>query len=195
VIVAGDGLGDEYDVAREISYDLAVEARCLVFSRPQVRYSAPGPARCQEAVYQDCLAAGGGPGLLGCGAELRSSLLDKRRDIGNDAGDSRLRSVEDLGPDFLDDILPRISRRHDYGFSQGKFLWPAGCRCPTDSRGARRHGPLVRRVAQSRVLTYDRIATASPSVKGLADTSFLLMGEAVVCQARRIRMVLYDNNS
>jgi hypothetical protein len=69
MIVAGDGLGDEYYIAVEIRYDLAVEAGRLVFSRPQVRYSAPGPARCQEAIYQDCLAAGSGPGLVGAGRD------------------------------------------------------------------------------------------------------------------------------
>ena len=109
MIVAGDGLGDEYYVAREIRYNLTVEASRLMFSRPQVRCSAPRPARRQEAVYQDCLTADCRPGLAGCGAELRSGLLDKGRDLGDDPGDSWLRSVEDLGPDVLDDILPGIS--------------------------------------------------------------------------------------
>src|SRR5229473_2693846 len=49
VIVAGDGLGDEYYVAREIGYDLAVEASRLMLSRPQVRCPAPGPARRQAS--------------------------------------------------------------------------------------------------------------------------------------------------
>src|ERR1035437_607372 len=57
VIVAGDGLGNEYDVTGEIRYNLAVEASRLMLSRPQARHSAPGPARCQEAVHQDGLAA------------------------------------------------------------------------------------------------------------------------------------------
>src|SRR5208283_921030 len=130
MIVAGDGLGDEYDVACEIRYDLAVEARRLVLSRPQARCSAPGPAWRQEAVYQDCLAAGNGPGLVGCGAELCSSLLDQRRDLGNDPRDGGLRGIEDLRPDFFDDILPGISGRHDYGLSQGEFSSPAGAAVP-----------------------------------------------------------------
>ena len=120
VIVAGDGLRDEYDVAREIGYDLAVEACGLMLSRPQARCPAPGPARRQEAVYQDSLTTGGRLGALGVRAELCGSLLDKRRYPGDDPGDGGLRGIEDLSPDVLDDILAGISGRHDDGFSQGE---------------------------------------------------------------------------
>lgn len=130
VIVASDGLGDEYDAAREIRYNLAVEAGRLVLSRPEFRRSAPGPARRQEAVYQYCLAADGRLGLLGCGAKLRSGLLNERRDLGDDPGNSGLRSVEDLRPHVLDNILPRISRRDYYGISQGELSWTAGAAVP-----------------------------------------------------------------
>src|SRR5712691_1504213 len=130
VIVAGDGLGDECDIAREIRYDLAVEASCLVLSRPQARCCAPGPARCQEAVYQDRLALDRGPRFPGGRPVLLGGLIDEGRDLSDDPRDSWLRSVEDLGPDVLDDILPGISGRHDDGFTQGEFLWPAGAAVP-----------------------------------------------------------------
>src|ERR1017187_8030473 len=130
VVVSGERFGNEDHVSRHVRYDLAAEASRLMLSRPQARYSAPGPARRQEAVYQDCLAAGGGLGLLGVLAEPRGCLFDEGSDLGDDPGNARLGDIEDLCPDVLDDVLPCVPARHDDRFPECEFLWPAGRAVP-----------------------------------------------------------------
>ena len=117
MVMSGERFGDKYHVAREIGYQLAVETSFLVLPRPQIRYSAPRPARGQEAVYQYCLAADCGLGLLGGRAALCGCLFDEGCDLADDPGDGRLRRVENLCPDVLDDVMARVSTCHDDGLS------------------------------------------------------------------------------
>jgi len=123
VIMPGNGLGHEKEIAPEARDGLAVKAGRLMFSRPQFWCIAPGPGGCQEAVYQHRLLTGrsflrlvdGRPVLFG-------GRLDKRRELRDNRGDYRLRSIEYFRPDFLGYVLSHITACHDNGFSQRKVL-------------------------------------------------------------------------
>ena len=80
VIMPGNGLGHEEEIAPEVRDGLAVKAGRLMFPRPQFWCIAPGPCGCQEAVYQHRLLAGrsflrlvdGRPQISGrCARDLR----------------------------------------------------------------------------------------------------------------------------
>src|SRR5208283_5219638 len=123
VIMPGNGLGHEEEIAPEVRDGLAVKTGRLMLSRPQFRCIAPGPGGCQEAVYQHRLLTGCSfLRLVGGWPVLFGGRLAKQRELRVDSRDYRLRRIEYLRPDFLDYVLPHITACHDDGFSQGKVL-------------------------------------------------------------------------
>jgi len=123
VIVPGNGLGYEEEIAVEIRDGLALKSGCLMLSGPQFWCIAPGPGWRQEAVYQDrLLARGGFLRFLGGRPVLFGGRLDERRELRDYPGDYRLRRIEYFRPDFLGYVLSHIPACYNDGFSQGKVL-------------------------------------------------------------------------
>ena len=181
VIMPGNGLGYEEEVAPEIRDGLTVKAGCLMFSRPQFWCIAPGPGRCQEAVYQHRLLAGDG---------FFRFLRGRPVLFGG-------RSMS--GVNFA--MIPEITGC-DVSKISAQTSWMMFCRMyplatTTASRRERSFGrPILLRHGSSscssmrhtsssscsgQALTYDRTATASPIRERCVSTSFLSGGEAVVC--------------
>lgn len=123
VIMPSNGLGHEEKIAPEACDGLTVKSRSLMFSRPGSWLIAPGPGRCQEAVYQHrLLPSRNFPRLVDGRPVLFGGRLDKRREFRNDPRDHRLRRVEYFRPDFLGYVLPYIPACYNNGFSQRKVL-------------------------------------------------------------------------
>ncbi len=123
MIMPGNGLGHEEEIAPEVRDGLAIKTGRLMFSRPQFWCMAPGPRGCQEAVYQHRLFAGCSfLRLVGGRPVLVGGRLDKRRELRDDPRDYRLRRIEYFRPDFLGYVLSHVPACHDDGFSQRKVL-------------------------------------------------------------------------
>ena len=123
VIMPGNGLGHEEEIAPEVRDGLPVKAGRLMFSRPQFWCIAPGPGGCQEAVDQHRLLAGRGfLRLVDCRPVLFGGRLDKRRELRDNSRNYRLRRIEYFRPHFLGYVLSGITACYDDGFSQGKVL-------------------------------------------------------------------------
>src|ERR1700722_98118 len=121
MLVPGNRLGDECDAALKIRDDQRAMPGRLVFSRPQLAFALPGPARPQRAVYQRDHVSGGLGCVLGRRPVLVCSFLDEWREERDVPRYRRLRDAKDIGPYVLDDILAQISAGDDQCLPQGQL--------------------------------------------------------------------------
>src|SRR5512142_2556320 len=121
MLVARNRLGYEGDTAGEIRDDQRPVAGRPVFPGPQLALACPGPAWPQGAIYQRDRAPGSLCRLVHGRPELRGRLIDQWRQEANVSRDRGLIHVEDLCPDFLNDVIAGVSAGNDDCFTQGKF--------------------------------------------------------------------------
>jgi hypothetical protein len=109
VLVTGNRIGNErYKALKIRGYQGAVSCG-LVLSGPQLTFVFPGPAWPERAVYQRDRVPGGLGCVLGCRPVRFCRFLNKWREERDVPRYRRLIDVEDVGPNILDDVLPKIS--------------------------------------------------------------------------------------
>src|SRR5277367_1722745 len=123
MLVARNRLRYEGDMSGEIRDNQRPVAGRLVFPGPQLALARPGPAWPQGAIYQRDRALGGLRRLVRGRPELRGHLIDQWRQEADVPRDRRLIHVEDLCPDFLNDVIAGVSAGNDECFMQGKVPW------------------------------------------------------------------------
>src|SRR5512142_902398 len=180
MLVARNRLGYEGDTAGEIRDDQRPVAGRPVFPGPQLALACPGPAWPQGAIYQRDRAPGSLCRLVHGRPELRGRLIDQWRQEANVSRDRGLIHVEDLCPDFLNDVIAGVSAGNDDCFTQGKF--PRVAFSPVPRFLQQVAGQFLQFVELLSVQSWHTIEPQRPLllVNGLFAFTVLLEGE-VVC--------------
>jgi hypothetical protein len=94
----------------------------LYFPDHSFTFVFPGPAWPERAVYQRDRVPGGLGCVLGRRPARFCRFLNKWREERDVPRYRRLIDVEDVGPNILDDVLPKISAGNDEHLPQGEFM-------------------------------------------------------------------------
>lgn len=151
---AGQGAAHGLELAPEIGDDLDAVPGSAVSCRKRLSSGLPVPARGQEPVDEDRLAAGqpGGPE-----PQPPEAVAHHRPQHGAVAQDSQLGSAEELAGHLLHRIVPQEKKQQDHRSPQRKHMRPSRCAVPVRRLAldlADQQGQLMRAQSGSAVETH-----------------------------------------